>query len=226
MKADAAAALQAGREDVKDSYFLAMVDTRILLWVLECWYWVTNWITPRPPWGIGALCCSEKTNRTTQQTVRGRLLLHQLCHCAGEQASLSPGRDEEPRLPTQQTKSSSQPATCLFHLITEPPPGHCGASSNPFLSPSASLEVLYLLRLHFTLVLPLKLWGYGGFWFFHPGSRGLRVVFACVSMFSYILLTHLKYRASADTQKWVRLNFLFCTDFFIWIFLQTLPFCK
>lgn len=45
------------------SYFLAIVETRILLCVLECWYWVTNWITPLPPWGIGALCCKQKHTR-------------------------------------------------------------------------------------------------------------------------------------------------------------------
>lgn len=45
---------------MRPSYFLAMVVTRILLCVLECWYWVTNWIAPRPPWGTGALCYTHK----------------------------------------------------------------------------------------------------------------------------------------------------------------------
>lgn len=46
-----------------ESYFLAMVVTRILLCALECWYWVTNWTTPRPPWGTGALCYTHKHTR-------------------------------------------------------------------------------------------------------------------------------------------------------------------
>lgn len=40
--------------------FLAIVVTRMRLCPLECWYWVTNWTAPRPPWGIGALCCMYK----------------------------------------------------------------------------------------------------------------------------------------------------------------------
>lgn len=31
------------------AHFLAIVVTRILLCVLECWYCVTNWMAPLPP---------------------------------------------------------------------------------------------------------------------------------------------------------------------------------
>jgi hypothetical protein len=37
-----------------------MVVTRMRFWVLECWYCVTNWMAPLPPWGTGALCCRVK----------------------------------------------------------------------------------------------------------------------------------------------------------------------
>lgn len=56
----------------------------------------------------------HKKNNTTQQTVRRRLLLHVLGHCVSKQEPISSGGDEEPRLPTEETKSFSKPATRLF----------------------------------------------------------------------------------------------------------------
>ena len=40
------------------TYFRASVVTLTLLCPLECWYCVMNCRYPRPPWGIGALCCN------------------------------------------------------------------------------------------------------------------------------------------------------------------------
>lgn len=56
-----------------------MVVTRMRFCVLECWYWVTNCTAPRPPWGIGALCC--KWNKVSLQF---RLALPELCTLQGQ----------------------------------------------------------------------------------------------------------------------------------------------
>lgn len=52
------------------TYFLAMVVTRMRLCPLECWYWVTNWIAPRPPWGIGALCYIKTRVKSKQNLLQ------------------------------------------------------------------------------------------------------------------------------------------------------------
>lgn len=51
------------RKQTRAAYFRAMVVTRTRLWVLECWYCVTNWMAPLPPWGIGELCCRVRDHR-------------------------------------------------------------------------------------------------------------------------------------------------------------------
>lgn len=48
------------RKETGTAHFRATVVTRMRLWVLECWYCVTNWMAPLPPWGIGALCCRAR----------------------------------------------------------------------------------------------------------------------------------------------------------------------
>lgn len=56
----------------------------------------------------------QQTNRTTPETVSGWLLLHQLCHCVGEQASFSPGGDERPRLLIEQRVLHNQQPACFI----------------------------------------------------------------------------------------------------------------
>jgi len=48
----------------KNTHFLAMVVTRILRCPLECTYCVMNCMLPRPPCGIGALCCKRQQVRS------------------------------------------------------------------------------------------------------------------------------------------------------------------
>lgn len=56
------------------------------------------------PATLGDWCIVLHNKMTTQQTVRGRVLLHLSCLCASKQASFSPGGDEEPRPPRLPTE--------------------------------------------------------------------------------------------------------------------------